>query len=247
MVRRVLSKVNGITVRDPESALLLRDVGVEGPPVEITADPVFALESPMISISAANEGALLPSGLEGPLIAMAMRAWPARPGWKKEVAGAARRCAEQLSATLVWVAMHPPGDVELAHELAGLAGGERNVVVTGRSPREWLGLFRHFDLVVGMRLHSLILAAACGTPFVGLSYDPKVESLLRLFGRETSLRLGESDEESLYAEIMRGWETREAQTAQNARIAGDMRLVAAKTAEKALSVARKTVGRRGQN
>jgi colanic acid/amylovoran biosynthesis protein len=34
--------------------------------------------------------------------------------------------------------------------------------------------FRGFDCVVGMRLHSLVLAASAGTPFLALGYDDKV-------------------------------------------------------------------------
>ena len=41
---RVLSRVDAITVRDAESADLLREIGVAGPEIEVTADPVFALE-----------------------------------------------------------------------------------------------------------------------------------------------------------------------------------------------------------
>jgi polysaccharide pyruvyl transferase CsaB len=36
-------------------------------------------------------------------------------------------------------------------------------------------------LVVGMRLHSLIMAASQNTPFIGVSYDPKIDSLLKQF------------------------------------------------------------------
>ena len=39
------------------------------------------------------------------------------------------------------------------------------------------------DLLVGMRLHSLILALKSGVPVVGLSYDPKVRSVLREFNQ----------------------------------------------------------------
>ncbi|MGX5609749.1 polysaccharide pyruvyl transferase CsaB [Bacillus cereus] len=38
-------------------------------------------------------------------------------------------------------------------------------------------------LVVGMRLHSLILAASQTTPFIGVSYDPKINSFVKQFGQ----------------------------------------------------------------
>ncbi len=37
-----------------------------------------------------------------------------------------------------------------------------------------------FKLVVGMRLHSLVISAITFTPFIGIGYDPKVKSLCRL-------------------------------------------------------------------
>lgn len=241
--RKVLSKVSGITVRDPDSAVLLREIGVRGPSVEVTADPVFGLAT---SHGAAGDGGAL-AGLPGPRIAFAMRPWPARPGWKDEVAGAARRCAESLGGTLVWVALHPPGDVELAEELSDLAGVDNSVLMAGCAPAEWPALFSTFDLVVGMRLHALIVAAACGKPFVGLSYDPKVESLLRQFGQVSPLRVGETDQEALFAEIRRAWELRTDIVAANAETVSLLRAAAAKTARESLSCARNTHGKRGKN
>ena len=43
LVRRVVDRVEAVTVRDEASAALLREVGVRRPPIEVTADPVFAL------------------------------------------------------------------------------------------------------------------------------------------------------------------------------------------------------------
>src|SRR5579863_8848418 len=44
LVRRVADRVQYITVRDPGSADLLARIGVRRPPVEVTADPAFALQ-----------------------------------------------------------------------------------------------------------------------------------------------------------------------------------------------------------
>ena len=35
-------------------------------------------------------------------------------------------------------------------------------------------------LMIGMRLHALIFAATVGTPMIGISYDPKIDSYLKL-------------------------------------------------------------------
>jgi polysaccharide pyruvyl transferase WcaK-like protein len=45
-------------------------------------------------------------------------------------------------------------------------------------PSQWLNILSQCDLVVGMRLHALILALSSGVPVVGLSYDAKVGHVL---------------------------------------------------------------------
>jgi polysaccharide pyruvyl transferase WcaK-like protein len=48
-------------------------------------------------------------------------------------------------------------------------------------PGQWLNLIGQLDCLVGMRLHSLIMALASGIPVLGIAYDPKVEAVLRNF------------------------------------------------------------------
>ncbi|WP_380083120.1 polysaccharide pyruvyl transferase family protein [Deinococcus lacus] len=47
-------------------------------------------------------------------------------------------------------------------------------VLQSADPQQLLDAIAASDFVVGVRLHALILAAAAGVPFAGLSYDPKV-------------------------------------------------------------------------
>ena len=43
LVRSVANRLNAVTVRDPGSADLLREIGVTRPPIEVTADPALLL------------------------------------------------------------------------------------------------------------------------------------------------------------------------------------------------------------
>ena len=53
----------------------------------------------------------------------------------------------------------------------------RAVIHTEYTPHERIGILTTCDAVIGMRLHSVIFAAAAGVPVVGLAYDPKVSQL----------------------------------------------------------------------
>jgi polysaccharide pyruvyl transferase CsaB len=48
-------------------------------------------------------------------------------------------------------------------------------------PSQWISLFGRCKLVVGMRLHALIMGMKAGVGVVGIAYDPKVHHLLTEF------------------------------------------------------------------
>ncbi|MBQ3181339.1 MAG: polysaccharide pyruvyl transferase family protein, partial [Clostridia bacterium] len=62
---------------------------------------------------------------------------------------------------------------------------------------EIVGIFGVCELAIGMRLHSIIYAAAAGTPAIGISYDPKVSGFVGYIGTSESLELDEVNEGKL--------------------------------------------------
>lgn len=153
-----------ITVRDPESAALLREIGVTKE-VEITADPVWNLAAKAQPKQAKTWG-------------VALRSWPGQDeGALARVVGALRATANARGATLRFLPMQPGPDHEV---LSGLTTPGEVLETRGAHPSEIVGMCAGFELVLAMRLHALIFAASQGVPVVAFDYDPKVASLAKL-------------------------------------------------------------------
>lgn len=82
-----------------------------------------------------------------------------------------------------------------------------------RSPGEALSLLGQADLVLGLRLHALVLAAAASTPVASVDYDPKIRGFMEMAGAEEYLcRPGDGLNaltEAAQAALERGDEARE--------------------------------------
>ncbi len=170
---RLLNRVHLITVRDRASQALLAEMGVRRPPIVLCADPSLLL-TPEWTAAVAAERALWAGGVS---FGLALRAWGKNGGMLDAVAAAARTAAARLGVQWICLPMHLPGDLTVAETVAARIGPAATVVRTPLGPREMLALIGTLDLLVGMRLHALLFAAAQGVPVVPLAYDPKVEAL----------------------------------------------------------------------
>ena len=56
---------------------------------------------------------------------------------------------------------------------------KHSTISATRSIQETLSMYAHLDFVIGMRLHSLILAVDHTIPFLALSYETKTRELLK--------------------------------------------------------------------
>lgn len=196
-----------VTLRDEESVAELRALGVPSRRLHLTADPALLMKplptEEMRPILEA-EGLLaelgrseLPDGRlseAGPLVVVTVRPWPTLS--LEILAEALATFRQTTKARYLLVPFQPERDLEPSLRLAQLLGGEAKVIERELTPKAITGLLACSDMVIGMRLHSLILATVQNPPLFGLSYDPKVERFCRRAGA-LSCRVEEISSEKL--------------------------------------------------
>lgn len=166
----VLRRCRMITVRDEESAALLLEMKVPEKKIIVTADPVLASE--------VRE--LPPPFPSGPRLAFCLRPWP---GVDAQIFARTADHFAKLGWKIIFLPFQEPRDRELAQEVAAKMTQSSYIPPENFSPQTMLASIGEMDAVVGMRLHALIMAASVSVPFVGICYDPKVESFSRQAGQ----------------------------------------------------------------
>ncbi len=224
MTARLLRRAEAVTLRDEASVALAREIGVPAETLTLTADPAFLLEP----VADAEVDAILREvGVEGsePLIGMVVREWRGAHEALGPLAKIARTGAEQWGARAVIIPFQPSEDHEVCHELAALVPGGA-LIERELHPRALMGLIGRLDVLIAMRLHALIFAAATAVPAVGLSYDPKVEALCEAAGQCWSPITEPQDVPALAAEA---WEQRDVTAGSRRERAARMRERAGRT------------------
>ncbi len=180
MVGRVASRVQLITVRDVESKLQLEEMGVKGPPVVVTADPVLGLEpcaqSRVDEILRAESCGI---GEDAPrVVGLSIRPWTNAPDIHDHFVALGRVLVERGYRVLV-MPFQQSQDRVICEQVEKAIGSGAQTLRGEYDPTALMGICGRLHAVVGMRLHALIFAAAQGVPVAGVAYDPKVANFLR--------------------------------------------------------------------
>jgi polysaccharide pyruvyl transferase CsaB len=178
ITRKILNRVDVITLREEISLQELKNLHINGPIIHVTADPAFTVRS--ASDSEVDE-LFKKEGIDmqGPYVGFSVRRWHGHEKYKKAIARAADHMIEKHGVKPVFIPMHCPDDLSIIEEIAGKMKGKANIVRNTYSIPQIIGVIKRMDILIGMRLHALIFAASLGVPFLGLVYEPKVEGFLR--------------------------------------------------------------------
>ncbi|WAA12138.1 polysaccharide pyruvyl transferase CsaB [Fervidibacillus halotolerans] len=169
LVRTTLQRTTKITVRDEPSHQLLKDLGVNRD-ITVVPDPVLGLDAEDFTCSWLEN-----NPISTPFVTVAIRDWPSKFDFKREIAACLDRLVKR-GYSIVFVPMHQNVDESASRDVAQFMEEKSTIAPGNLTIEEKIALIGASDLLIGARLHSLIFAAITYTPFLALSYDPKIDA-----------------------------------------------------------------------
>ncbi len=180
-IRYMCKHADSVSVRDPQSKELLQSIGVKKP-VAIIGDPAFTLQ---------REGKVhadTPKKIGVTAVPYYnANYWPEGNEAKYDayISGMAKNL-DSLSAEqeveITFFATKYPQDADVTKDILKKMNSKENVSIIDRNlpPQDILNITMEQDVVIGTRLHSLILATDTQTPIIAVSYHKKVNDFMQL-------------------------------------------------------------------
>lgn len=192
----ILNRTKLITLREELSFDYLTTLGVDKPPIHVTADIAFALEP--------IEGEKLNSILsferipkDKPLVGISASKIVSRFGFEnindsrakydkylKIMAKLVDYLVSKINATILFIPhVYGPGDSDdrlVAVDMMELIINKENVVIINNeySPEELKGIIGQCDLFIGSRMHAMIASTSMLVPTVAIAYSNKTHGVI---------------------------------------------------------------------
>jgi polysaccharide pyruvyl transferase CsaB len=185
LVRLISNRVNWITVRDEASMQLFQRIGVQKPPIEVTADPALG-----IKVTSDGKELLRQEGI--PLdnhkikVGISLRPWKDKQAYLPVLIRSLQRLQEAHNVQFVFFPFQYGEDEKISREVMQAVEAVQakedtqtnqveSYLVQGKyTPEQIAAMLKEMDGVIAMRLHAIILSAISSIPSFGLVYDPKV-------------------------------------------------------------------------
>lgn len=175
---KILNKVDFITLRDDKSDEELKGLGVTKPKIIITADPAFTIDTDNTSSGKFFTNiAGVPSGTK--LCVVSIRSWKhSSENFESDLAGLCDFLVEKHNIYPLFVPMQYPEDTEISKRVMSLMKHPSYIISRELSVPEMFSVLSEAEVLIGMRLHSLIYATTLAIPAMALCYDPKISAFM---------------------------------------------------------------------
>lgn len=171
LIKMVCSKVNHIFVREIGSKKLLEEMKVKAP-ITVAIDPVLGIKAKEAVLEKVRAKITEPKR-----VGVYVRPWKNMDQIAEELAPVIKHI-DGLGYSVYMIPMYYNEDVEAAKAVVKKIDTKVKLIDRELTIDEAVAYTAEFDFIIGMRLHSLIMAGAVGTPMIALSYDPKVEGFM---------------------------------------------------------------------
>ncbi|MBR5218494.1 MAG: polysaccharide pyruvyl transferase CsaB [Clostridia bacterium] len=201
LAAKAIEKADMITLRDENSVDELAQMNIQNKNVLVTADPAITLKGvgreQAFELLSANG---IPCDKE--FLAISVRQWAKSDRQLEEkLASAIDEIAEKYSLTPLFIPMKLQTDYKSSALVASLMKTPSYILDSDYSVDEIMGIVGEAELVISMRLHTLIYAAGNATPVVGVVYDPKVQGFMEYIGQNRCVDADNLSKEQLIAHV----------------------------------------------
>ncbi len=201
MARRVLNGIDVFVARDNETVENLKDLGVMSE-IRLAADLSYY-------------GYKSSNGENSKKVVLNVRHWKNNERIIEEMTKFVKRLVEN-GYEVEFLSMQKDKDEKLKEKIEERAGISLHLIPN--TVDGFLNDSGSYCCLVGMRLHALIWAGLKDLPFVGIEYDPKIESYVNSAGQLSSGTVDDIDAEKLwndFSELMDNFEERKSALVKN--------------------------------
>ncbi|MGY4688890.1 polysaccharide pyruvyl transferase family protein [Salibacterium sp. K-3] len=179
-IKRLLRAASSVSVRDEKSRRLLQQIGAPSD-IHVIYDPAFS-----VPVEAVHEtSAVLQRVGVTAVPYFSSRYWPeADPGkheaYLEGMAASLDELIDKKGVEVTFFSTKYPEDVEVTRHIAERMEHRNEVHIqeANLSPEEIAAEAAAQDVVIGTRLHSLILSVNAETPVIGIAYHQKVKDFM---------------------------------------------------------------------
>ncbi len=197
----VLDKVDYITLRDHKSENLLKEINVINENIIITADPVIGLKKADIEL---GREILIKAGIKDlskPTICFALRGRDKTQNTINVISKVTDRIINEMDVNVVFIPFHLGEDINILDDIEKKIENKAVFLRDKYNVEEMLSIIGNLDLLIGIRLHSLIFGAVMNIPLTAISYDPKINNFMEFIEELVYCHINDLEEEGLFNEI----------------------------------------------
>ncbi len=213
LTKKIINKVDVITLREELSFAELRHMDISKPRILLTADAALTVTDGYHG-TGSDILQLLDIQSENPLLGISLRKYPGHEKIEHEkyeavIARVVDNMVSTFGAFPVFIPMQHPEDVPILKNVAAKMRHGSYIVKDKLDVFQTYDLISQMHMVLGMRLHALVFSAVAAVPMVGLVYDPKIQGFLDLINQPSAGDVRLLEYESLKSLTGQVWLSRE--------------------------------------